>query len=49
MRGDTDGALHDADELLRYVPNSIEGKVMKAAALQREQKYDEARLCWRRR
>ena len=42
-RGDVDGALHDANELLRYVPNSIEGKVMKAAALQRMQKYDEAR------
>jgi tetratricopeptide (TPR) repeat protein len=42
-RGDTEGALHDADELLRYVPNSVEGKVMKAAALQRLQRYDEAR------
>ena len=42
-RGDVEGALHDANELLRYVPNSVEGKVMKAAALQRMQKYDEAR------
>jgi tetratricopeptide (TPR) repeat protein len=42
-RGDNEGALHDADELLRYVPNSVEGKVMKAAALQRLQRYDDAR------
>jgi tetratricopeptide (TPR) repeat protein len=43
LRGDVEAANHDADDLLRIAPNSIEGKVMKAAALQREQKYDEAR------
>lgn len=43
LRGDVTAALHDADELLRYAPNSAEGLVMKAAALQRQQKYAEAR------
>jgi len=43
LRGDTDAAIHDADELLRAAPGIVEGLVMKAAALQRAQKFDEAR------
>jgi tetratricopeptide (TPR) repeat protein len=43
LRGDAEGAIHDADDLLRIAPASTEGIVMKAAGLQREQKYQEAR------
>jgi len=43
IRGDSDAALHQADEAIRIAPNGIEGRVMKAAALQRLQRYDEAR------
>ncbi len=43
IRGDNDAALHDADETLRIAPNSIQARVMKAAALQRLKRYDEAR------
>ena len=43
LRGDVDAAIHDADDLLRIAPNSVEGIVMKAAALQRAQRYDDAR------
>ena len=43
LRNDVDGAIHDADDLLRIVPGSMEGLVMKAAALQRGMKFDEAR------
>ena len=43
LRGDNDAALHDSDDLLRMAPNSVQGKVMKAASLQRLQKYDDAR------
>ena len=42
LRGDTDAANKDADDLLRISPGRVEGIVMKAAALQRAQKYDEA-------
>ena len=42
LRGDTDAALHQADETIRIAPNNIEARVMKAAALQRLQRYDEA-------
>jgi tetratricopeptide (TPR) repeat protein len=44
LRGDTDAALHQADETVRIAPNNIEARVMKAAALQRLQRYDEARV-----
>src|SRR5580698_1634534 len=43
LRGDTDAALHQADETIRIAPNSFQVRVMKAAALQRLQRYDEAR------
>lgn len=43
LRGDTEAALRQADETLRYAPNSVEARVMKAASLQRLQRYDEAR------
>jgi len=43
LKGDTDAALHQADETIRIAPNNIQAKVMKAAALQRLQRYDEAR------
>jgi tetratricopeptide (TPR) repeat protein len=43
IRGDTDSALHQADETIRIAPNSVEAQVMKAAALQRLQRFDEAR------
>ena len=39
LRGDTDAALHQADETVRIAPNNIEARVMKAAALQRLQRY----------
>jgi tetratricopeptide (TPR) repeat protein len=43
IRGDSDAALHQADETIRIAPNGIEARVMKAAALQRLKRYDEAR------
>jgi tetratricopeptide (TPR) repeat protein len=43
LRGDTDAALHQADETIRIAPNNIQAKVMKAAALQGLQRFDEAR------
>ena len=43
LRGDTDAALHQADETIKIAPNNIEARVMKAAALQRLQRFDEAR------
>jgi len=43
VRGDYDAAVHDADEILKIRPDSIQGRVMKAAALQRLNKYDDAR------
>jgi tetratricopeptide (TPR) repeat protein len=43
LRGANDAALHDADEAIRIAPGSVQARVMKAAALQRMQRYDEAR------
>jgi tetratricopeptide (TPR) repeat protein len=43
IRGDNEGAIHSADEILLLSPNNIQGRVMKASALQRLQKFDEAR------
>lgn len=43
MRSDYDAAVHQADEILKLSPTSVQGHVMKAAALQRLNKYDEAR------
>jgi tetratricopeptide (TPR) repeat protein len=43
VTGNNDAALHAADETLRIAPNSIQARVMKAAALQRLKRYDEAR------
>lgn len=43
MLGDYDAALHDSDEILRVKPDSIQGRVMKAASLQRLNRYDDAR------
>jgi tetratricopeptide (TPR) repeat protein len=43
VQGNNDAALHAADETLRIAPNSIQARVMKAAALQRLKRYDEAR------
>jgi Flp pilus assembly protein TadD len=43
LRGDTDAAIHDADELLRILPGNPEGLVLKGAALQRAGKLGEAR------
>jgi tetratricopeptide (TPR) repeat protein len=43
IRGDNDAALRAADETIRIAPTSIQARVMKAAALQRLQRYDEAR------
>lgn len=43
IRGDNDAALHAADETLRIAPKNIQARVMKAAALQRLQRFDEAR------
>lgn len=43
LRGDSDAALRQADETIRIAPTSIEARVMRAAALQRLQRYDEAR------
>lgn len=43
LRGDTEAALLDADQMIKIFPNNVEGYVMKSAALQRVQKFDEAR------
>jgi tetratricopeptide (TPR) repeat protein len=43
LRGATDAALHQADDTIRIAPNNIQARVMKAAALQRLQRVDEAR------
>lgn len=43
LRGDTDAALRQADATIKIAPNNIEARVMKAAALQRLQRYDDAR------
>lgn len=43
LRGDSDAALHQADETIRIAPNNVQARVMKAAALQRLQRFDEAR------
>jgi tetratricopeptide (TPR) repeat protein len=43
IRGDNDAALHDADALLKIAPTSVQGRVMKAASLQRLNRFDEAR------
>lgn len=43
IRQDNDAALHSADETLKVAPNSVQARVMKAAALQRLQRYGEAR------
>ena len=43
LRRDIDGALHQADDTIRISPNNVEARVMKAAALQRQGHYDEAR------
>lgn len=43
LRGDFDGAVRSSDEILRIAPGNIQGRVMKAAALQRQQKFAEAR------
>ncbi|MEP6717018.1 MAG: tetratricopeptide repeat protein, partial [Terriglobia bacterium] len=43
LRGDNQGAIHDADQILKINPGSVQGMIMKAVALQREGKNDEAR------
>jgi tetratricopeptide (TPR) repeat protein len=43
LRGENDAALHDADETIRIAPYNVQARVMKAAALQRTQKFDDAR------
>ncbi|HEY3825960.1 MAG TPA: tetratricopeptide repeat protein [Bryobacteraceae bacterium] len=43
LRRDNDAALHQADDTLRIAPNNIQARVMKAASLERLQRYDEAR------
>lgn len=43
IRGDNDAALRAADDTLRIAPNNVQGRVMKAAALQRLKRNDEAR------
>ena len=43
IRGDYDAALHDADAVLRISPQSVQGTVMKAVALQSLKRPDEAR------
>jgi tetratricopeptide (TPR) repeat protein len=43
VRGNFDAALHDAEEIMKIAPASIQGRVMEAAALQRLNRYDEAR------
>lgn len=43
LRQNNDAALHDADQTLNLAPGSIQVRVMKAAALQRLGKFDDAR------
>jgi tetratricopeptide (TPR) repeat protein len=43
LRGDNDVALRSADETLKIAPNNVQATVMRAAALQRLQRYNEAR------
>ncbi len=43
IKGDFNAAVQDADEVLKIQPFSVQGRVMKAAALQRLDRYDEAR------
>jgi tetratricopeptide (TPR) repeat protein len=43
LRGDNDVALRSADDTLKIAPNNVQAAVMRAAALQRLQRYDEAR------
>ena len=43
IRGDNDAALKSADEVLKISPGSVQGIVMRAAALQRLHRNDEAR------
>jgi tetratricopeptide (TPR) repeat protein len=43
LRADNDGAIRYADEILRVSPGNVQGRVMKAAALQRQQKFADAR------
>ncbi len=43
QRGDNNAAVHNADEILKANPQSVQGLVLKASALEREQKFDEAR------
>ena len=43
ITGNNEAALHAADETMRIAPGSIQARVMKAAALQRLKRYDEAR------
>ena len=42
-RNDNEAALLAADEILKIAPNNVQGTVMKAAALQRLKRSDEAR------
>ncbi len=43
VKNDFDGAVQAAGEILKARPDSVQGRVMMAAALQRLGKYDEAR------
>ena len=43
IRGDNDAALKSADDVLKIAPGSVQGIVMKASALQRLKRPDEAR------
>ena len=43
LRGDTDAALRQADETILIAPNNVQTRVMKAAALQRLQRFDDSR------
>jgi tetratricopeptide (TPR) repeat protein len=43
LRSDFDAAIRDSDEILKIQPGSIQGRVMKSAALMRTNKPDEAR------
>jgi tetratricopeptide (TPR) repeat protein len=43
LRGDNDAALHNADQTIAIAPNNVQVRVMRAAALQRLGRFDEAR------
>jgi len=43
LRQNNDAALHDADQTIGMAPNNVQVRVMKAAALQRLGRFDEAR------